>query len=636
MEDEPIEGKLNELSAVSVRPVSRGDLEPLWNKLLRQHHYLGFGKLLGHQLKYLAFMDERPVAALSWSAAALKLRSRDRFIGWSDAQRKSYLKRIANQSRFLILPHVQVPNLASHVLALNIRRLNEDWKERFGYELWLLETFVDPARFAGTIYKAANWVLVGDTAGCGKQGAGYIYHGVKKEVYVYVLNRRFRELIGCKRRPQSLDESPPPYLQKVEALEMMLRHLPWNPDLIPGMELTEEDVEAMAEELLRFHGQFQDYFYRVEHRRAGLSYFSGLLSNLPAKSMEPIALEFLGREGVRPVQHFMKDGRWDHAAMERRHQELLGELIASPEGMLTVDSSEFPKKGKESVGVARQYCGRLGKVENCQSGVFVGYASEKGYGLLTSRLYMPKSWFSAEQEPRRRANRVPEGLRFQSKAQIAAHLIARVIEQGHFPAKWIGCDSTFGMDPAFIDSLPKGVSYLAAIRSDTLVFVRKPKVGLPAYSGRGPRPKKLRVLPGEPQPRKVSQIASGCRWRSVVLAEGAKGPIVAEVARMRVYPSKGGLPQEKPLWLFMRRMPDGQVKYALSNAPRNTPMVELCRKATMRWSIEQCFQEAKDQLGMDHYEHRSWPAWHRHMIYVMLAMHFLLRLRHHYKKKHQP
>ena len=140
MEDEPIAGELNELPPVSVRPVSHRDLEPLWNKLLRQHHYLGFGKLLGHQLKYLAFMDQRPVAALSWSAGALKLRGRDRFIGWSDAQRKDHLKRIANQSRFLILPHVQVPNLASHELALNIRRLNEDWKKCFGYELWLLET----------------------------------------------------------------------------------------------------------------------------------------------------------------------------------------------------------------------------------------------------------------------------------------------------------------------------------------------------------------------------------------------------------------------------------------------------------------------------------------------------------------
>ena len=118
----------------------------------------------------------------------------------------------------------------------------------------------------------------------------------------------------------------------------------------------------------------------------------------------------------------------------------------------------------------------------------------------------------------------------------------------------------------------------------------------------------------------------------MVLAEGAKGPIMADVACMRVYPSRNGLPYGGPLWLFIRRTADGEINYAFSNAPEDTPFAELCKASTMRWPIEQCFQDGKSHVGMDQYEHRSWPAWHRHMLYVFLALHFLLRLRLRFKK----
>jgi hypothetical protein len=132
----------------------------------------------------------------------------------------------------------------------------------------------------------------------------------------------------------------------------------------------------------------------------------------------------------------------------------------------------------------------------------------------------------------------------------------------------------------------------------------------------------------------VGMIAASntCPWAPVVLAEGAKGPIRAEVAALRVTPAVGGLPRATPVWLFLRRLEDGQIKYAFSNAPADTPLAALCRAATLRWPIEQCFQDGKSQVGMDHYEHRSWPAWHRHMLYVCLALHFLLRLRLQFKK----
>jgi SRSO17 transposase len=616
-------GSVKSVPSVTMVLVSESDLEAVWDYCVKQFHYLGYQKLLGHRLKYLALIEDHPVAALSWSAPALKISDRDRFIGWSEDQRKTHLDRIANNSRFLILPWVNVRNLASHVLSLNIRRK----------KLWLLETYVDPSRYKGTSYQAANWKCIGKTNGFGKQGRGYVHHGSIKEVYVYVLEPRFREIIGCEEKPYDPFHRPPS-LEKAEELTMLLRHADWNPQLVPWMSLTEEDVGMMADELVKFHEQFHHCYGRIEHHRLGLAYISGLISNKEAKSVEPIALDFLGQHSVRSLQRFMKNCRWDHEEMERRNQVTLSETISDPDGMITTDNCEFVKKGKESVGVSRQYCGAMGKVENCQSGVFVGYSSQKGYGLLTSRLYMPKPWFSPEYEQRRKDNLVPQEICFKTKPQIALELIKEIAESKLFDAKWIGCDATFGSDIHFLQSLPKTHFYFADIRANTQVFLRRPKTQLPPYKGRGRRPKKVKRLPDQPLPRSVADIARSTkfRWKPVVLAEGAKGPIIAKVARLRVYPAREGLPKGSSVWLFVRKDPDGKLKFSLSDAPKNMPLSQMCKASVMRWPIEQCFEEGKDQLGMDHYEHRSWPAWHRHMIYIFLALHFLLRLRIRFKK----
>jgi len=616
------------LPDISLELVCHTSHEPLWDHLVSNYHYLGYRKLLGHRLKYLAFVNNRPIAAFSWSAPALKLRFRDKFIGWSDAQRKRHLKRIANNTRFLIPEWVHVPHLASHLLSKCIQRLNRDWQNNFNYRLWGLETFVDPQRFKATSYKAANWHFLGLTQGSTKQGQGYIYHGNIKEIYFYVLDPAFRKHIGCKQQPCPPDR-PPLSLKRMEELEMILQDADWNRDVMPCMDLNEHDVESMADNLVKFHQEFHSCFGRSEHHRLGMAYFSGLLSSSKAKSIEPIALEFLGQQSVRSQQRFLKTYRWDLEAMENRHLTMLSKFISCPNGMINTDSSEFLKKGKESVGVSRQYCGEAGKTDNCQSGVFVGYSSKKGYGLLTSQLYIPELWFSKEYEQRREFNLVPSDLEFRTKPEIALALTKKVVETGLFPAKWFGCDATFGSDINFLNSLPKQMYYFAGIRSNAQVFLEKPKVGLPPYKGRGPRPKKIKVLPDQPQPQTVSKIAKSEKkqWASVILAEGAKGPIVATVVALRVYLSRDGLPEDDACWLFIRRTQDGQIKYAISNAPADMPLSDLCEASTMRWPIEQCFEEGKSYLGMGDYEHRSWPAWHRHMMYVFLAHHFLLQLR---------
>jgi SRSO17 transposase len=606
--------------------VSQTPQEPLWDRLVRQHHYLGCRKLLGRRLKYLAFSGGRPVAALSWSAAALKTGARDEYIGWSAPQRKAQLHRIVNNSRFLILPWVRIPHLASHVLSQNIRRLSRDWRSHFGTDVFLLETFVDPQRFKATCYKAANWQCVGRTQGSTKQGIGFRYHGNPKEIYLYVIQPRFRQKIGCSQQPDRL-RRPPPSLKKVEALHMLLPHCQWHPDLSADLNLTGKEISAIAKQLVDFHTQFHRCLGRIENQRLGLAYLSGLISNLDAKSVEPIALELL-QGSVRSLQRFMKAGRWDHSAMGAAHQRQLASVLNHPEGILTTDSSEFVKKGSHSVGVARQYCGRLGKVDNCQSGVFIGYASPNGYGLIESQLYMPKAWFTPEYAQRRRDTWVPETLEFQTKPQIALALIQQIRASGQFTARWLCCDAVFGTNRDFLAALPEELYYFAAIPANTLLCRQPPKLVVPEYGGRGRRPTKARPASDRHRPESVKNLARRLRFKPVQLAESAKGPLWAKVACCRVYRPE----EEQPLWLFVRKNEDGTVKYALSNAPQQTSFKTLCQVSVMRWPIEQCFQEGKSQLGMNQYEHRSWPAWHRHMLYVFLALHFLMALRIRLKK----
>jgi SRSO17 transposase len=403
------------------------------------------------------------------------------------------------------------------------------------------------------------------------------------------------------------------------------------------MDINEETLKIIADELVDFHQLFRECFKCTQNMAMGLTYLSGLLSNCSEKSIEPIALEFLGEGSVRNLQRFMKSYQWDHQKMEEKNMETLAPLIALPTGMINTDASDFAKKGKESVGVARQYCGSMGKVENCQSGVFVGYASEKGYVLLKGQLYMPEKWFSEEQKERREFNLVPENLTFKTKNQIALELIQKVIKTGLFPAKWIGCDAAFGSDWEFLSKLPKEINYFASIKSNTRIFLEKPISVVPEYSGLGRKPKNIKNSDGQPAAILVSSIANSpdTKWETAFLAEGAKGPVYAEVCRIKVYPVRDGLAKTDQVWLFIRKLSNGDIKYAFSNAPAAITLKELCEASTMRWPIEQCFQEGKSYLGMDQYEHRSWPAWHRHMLYVFLAQHFLLKLRITLKKKSQ-
>jgi hypothetical protein len=200
----PIQGRLSQLQPVEFQQVRRTVDEPLFNSLVESHHYLGYEQPVGEHLKYLVWAHERPIACLAWSSAPRHLGSRDRFIGWSGEARRRNIRFLAYNTRFLILPWVRVPHLASHILSRMAKRLSQDWEGLYGHPIYFLETFVDPERFRGTCYRAANWVLLGRTTGRGKDDQTGRPNRSLKEVLALPLTRRFRQLLGntevCSRR----------------------------------------------------------------------------------------------------------------------------------------------------------------------------------------------------------------------------------------------------------------------------------------------------------------------------------------------------------------------------------------------------------------------------------------------------
>lgn len=293
------------------------------------------------------------------------------------------LSLVVNNYRFLILPWIRIKNLASFLLSQTLRRLRTDWYGRYGVMPILAETFVDHERYLGTCYLAANWKYLGETKGYGKSGNLFVYHGNRKGVYLYEIDKKEMKAIrkSCHQTLKTVRRREP---------YMMLQKPDWNPGILTDAGITEEMVRNLGNELDDFLLCF-DTCFRYEQGMYAATYLKGLMSDLEYKSAEPIALRY----GLEPrnMQRFLRDGKWDEAQMGDTYRHLLSGAIAHPDAMITVDGCDIPKKGYNSVGVARQYCGATGKIDNCQAGVYVGYSGPNGYALIDRRLYLPEKWF---------------------------------------------------------------------------------------------------------------------------------------------------------------------------------------------------------------------------------------------------
>ena len=409
----------------------------------------------------------------------------------------------------------------------------------------------------------------------------------------------------------------------------------------PACNLSDKDVEQFVEELDSYAKLFEPAFRRREQWTWGQAYLKGLLGDTQRKTTERMALE-LG-ENVRDLQHFVGQSPWQKEPAVIIHQGLIGSILGEADGVMLIDESGVVKQGQDSVGVAAQYCGSVGKVANCQVGVHLGYVSRQGYSLVDSQLFVPEEWFDEAHAERRQACGVPEDLVFQTKPAIGLELLQAAVKRNEqaeeaLPFQWVAADELYGDSPAFRDgvaALNKG--YFTEIKTTTQVWLTRPEVHIPAWKGRGRHPTRLRLRNPSRKAITVQEVAAQVlqpAWTRATIKEGSKGPIVCDFAFLRVIESRGGLPGPE-VWLVIRRNLDNpaEVKFYFSNAPADLPLLDLVRISGMRWPVEIIFEEGKGEIGFDHYETRSWLGWHHHMLLVSLAHHFLVRLRIQLKEK---
>ena len=361
---------------------------------------------------------------------------------------------------------------------------------------------------------------------------------------------------------------------------------------------------AWERELSALKERLSPAFRRRELQETGAAFLDGLLSGIERKTGWLMA-EHAGFERPYRMQSLLGRSSWSADELRDRVREYVIDALGDPEGVLVVDETGFVKKGTESVGVARQYSGTAGRIENCQVGVFLAYASRFGQALIDRRLYLPEAW--AKDAARRAKAKVPEEIGFATKIEIARMMIAAALE-AQVPCRWVLADALYGSDYRLRRMLEeRRQPYVLAVRSNHHLRFLTPE-GLI-----------------ETDPRTIAAELSADQWATLAAGEGAKGLRLYDWARVALpWTTDEGFER----WLVFRRnrMEPNKLAYYVVFAPQATPLAELAGAAGLRWTIEECFERAKDDLGLDHCEARSWHGWHRHMSLVMAALAFLAKL----------
>jgi SRSO17 transposase len=393
---------------------------------------------------------------------------------------------------------------------------------------------------------------------------------------------------------------------------MSLLHHPRAQALLAEAELTAAQVAGCRRHLENFLQRYLPRFYRVEQHELARLVLQGKLSNLQRKTSEPIASQ-AGRHR-KPLQHFVGAGRWDDEGVMAELRQHVAQELADPDAVLILDPSAFPKSGSDSCGVERQWCGRLGKVDNCQLGVFLGYVSRAGQALVDRRLYLPRDW--AEDPARRQQTHVPASVPFQESWRIGLELLQR--SGPDLPFAWVAGDDEFGRCAAF----------RAALRRRRLTYV----LDVPCNT----QIRDLGETPPEghrrPPWRRVDawvQAQPQSRWRKIHLGAGSKGPKVvwALEAWVQTKDEDGRVGRRERLVAIRTVDREPRSWYTLSNAPAEMPLAKLVEVHGRRHGVEELFGAGKGEVGLDHYEVRSWVGWHHHMTLSLLALWFLQRER---------
>ncbi len=381
--------------------------------------------------------------------------------------------------------------------------------------------------------------------------------------------------------------------------------------LLADAELSATAVRSCADHLTAFLGRYLPLFHRHEQRGHADTILRGKLTGLQRKTTEPIATH--AGQKRRPLQLFAGAGGWDDRALLDELRRHVAEELGDPDGVFVLDGSGFPKKGDDSCGVARQWCGRLGKVDNCQVGYFLAYSARRGCALLDGRLYLSRE--RAADPGHRDKTHVPPGVTFQEGWRLALGLLDQA--RGTLPAAWVAADDEFGRCSELRAELrQRRLHYVLDVPCNTLVrdtAERRP----PTRPGGKPR------LPlFERVDRWVARQPAG-RWREVQVREGAKGPITVRVllASVQAKDEDGRVGPRERL-VVIRRDADGQTTYALSNA-HQAKRWQVARAQASRHRVEEVLEEGKGEVGLNHYEVRSWVGWHHHVTLSLLALWFL-------------
>ncbi len=393
------------------------------------------------------------------------------------------------------------------------------------------------------------------------------------------------------------------------------------------------ELDSVVLQRLRDYARlFAEDFPQAKPARWAGVYLQGLLLDGERKSIEPLSRRITLPQGLaskdpeQALQQFVNQSPWDEQAVLRRYRARMAETFASPQGVFVIDDTSFPKQGQQSVGVQRQYCGALGKRANCQVAVSVHYVSPHGHYPLDLRLYLPDRWLT---DPARldKAGVPAEQRRPLTKPEIALELLDRVRAEG-LPGWAIVADAGYGVSPTFRDGVAaRGLVYMAGVTGDFVVFPKQPRWVVSPANPRGRPPTRRYLAADNPPPMALQELAKQVRLRKVTWREGTKGKLSARFAWLRVWPGQdwqhGSCADAEPVGLLIEEQADGQFKFAFSNLPPGTSCQKAVRLWKSRWPVEQGYQQMKEELGLDHFEGRSWRGFHHHACLVMLAYGFL-------------
>jgi SRSO17 transposase len=383
-------------------------------------------------------------------------------------------------------------------------------------------------------------------------------------------------------------------------------------ELMAEAEVTPGSLEGVLERLTEFVRPFAASLGHAAQRDHLTEYVAGLVSNVKRKNIESIA--YLHEKDRQPLQKFIGQKPWDWLPLIDELARQVAATIGQADGVLVIDPSGVIKQGKQSVGVARQWCGRAGKVDNCQIGVYLGYVTRKEHALVDMRLYLPKEWT----KDRRRCKRagVPKDIGLRTRHELALEMLRK--QRSVLPHAWITGDDEMGRNAVFREEL-RGMNerYVLAVPSNTRV--RDLSAAPPRTDSSGPSPK-------APYQRADDWMKGVKNWTRVEVRPGAKGPLAVEMAKVRVQTKlrcRNG--PEETLVIFRERQGRKTVKhdYCLSNAPLETSLQEFARVLNAEHRIEECLRRAKSEAGLAQYQVRTWSGWHHHQTLTLIATWFL-------------